>query len=407
MSPLPVSDEPVGANELKGNKNKIMILAFILFLLCVVLVLLGIMGLSWFISGKLLHRTRKAPALSIQVADITPQTITLQRTKQTRLPGVFGITGTEGQAIVGSLLAEDAETVQRELLAVKGTLPKHTNISWNTTVYGQLFRDSLSLNIQEIAIEGVLGKMPAWYVPGSQENWAVLVHGATGTREQTLRASRTLVASGFSLLTITYRGDEGTPASGLSHLGETEWQDLEAGVRYALEHGAQQVILYGWSLGGTIVEVFLNQSALADQIQAVILDSPILSWRMTLTSLIKKNRLPVFLARTTEQVVTWRTGVRLSHLDQMCQAKKQPLLPYLLFHGAADSTAPCSISETFAAQHSQATYHRIAEAEHTQAWNANPAFYEQELGTFLARIFKRCPAQSASIERSDGSHTHH
>jgi alpha-beta hydrolase superfamily lysophospholipase len=364
---------------------------FLLLLVLVLLVLCGTVGLSWFIASKLLHRTGSAVAWNIPIIARDAATITLRSTKNTRRPGVFGITGPQGQAIVGPMLAEQADTVTRELLSLVGALSQKTNVAWNTTVYGGRLRDSLNLPLQEVYIPGALGAMPAWYVPGAQQTWAILVHGATGTREQTLRASKTLASAGLHLLAITYRGDEGAPAAGLSHLGETEWQDLEAAVRYALDHGAQDIVLSGWSLGGTIVELFLRRSQLASHIRAVVLDSPVLNWRATLEALLKKNKLPRFLASVTEKMIAWRTGVQLAMLDLARQDTTQQPLPRLLFHGTADTTAPLAVSDAFAAAFPRVTYHRIPKAEHTQCWNADPAFYEVELRSFLAQVCEKHP----------------
>jgi predicted alpha/beta-fold hydrolase len=298
---------------------------------------------------------------------------------------VFGITGADGQAIVGPILSSDTETVTRELIHSTGVL-SNSKVAWNTTVYGGALRNYLELPINDVRIPGVLGDMPAWFVPGKHNTWAILVHGATGTREQGLRSFQTLADLSLPILSITYRNDEGAPASsnGLSHLGDTEWQDLEASVKYALAQGAQHILLYGWSLGGTIVETFLDRSSYRSSIQATVLDSPILNWSATLDALAKKNSLPSFIARVTEKVISMRIGVHFNALNQVGQGQNQILT--LLFHGISDTTAPIMVSDTFASTHSNITYHRIPEAEHTQCWNANPQVYETELRSFLTHV---------------------
>jgi pimeloyl-ACP methyl ester carboxylesterase len=353
----------------------------LLFVIVLLVVLIG--GVSWYISKRLLQRTSGSTPFSIAVIESNTQTITLQRTKNTRKPGIFGIRGSDGQAILGPILSSDAKTITRQLIHRKGTIAPQTKVAWNTTIYGGMLRDRLNMPIKEVSFPGRLGEMPAWFVPGKRDCWVILIHGSTATREQGLRTFQTLADLGFPILDITYRNDKGAPASAdkLSHFGDTEWEDLDASVTYALAQGAQRVILYGWSMGGTIVETFLHRSASTNSVQAIILDSPVLSWRATLTSLVKRNKLPGFIARITEQIIAMRTGVRLKTLDSVDQERMD--IPTLLFHGLSDTTAPISVSDTFVASHPSIKYHRIPDADHTQCWNAHHEKYEAELRSFL------------------------
>ncbi|SRR5579875_2681050 len=363
-------------------------------LILVVLAAVAIFGLSWFIASKLLMRKSNTPATNITVIDVMPQTITLTSNKNTQRDGQFGLTeaGETGHAaIVGKILSSSSEAVTRELLANTG-IAKNAQVAWNTNLYVGKLSTDLGLEIRDVAIAGPLGNLPAWYIPGKLPVWVVLVHGATATRTQTLRAAKTLADLGLSLLVVSYRDDEGAPRSpgGLSCLGAAEWEDLEACVRYAREQGAQRVLLYGWSLGGMINLVFLQRSSYANQIQGVILDSPILDWRSTLGALLKKNKLPVFFSPIVEQIVALRTGVAFADLNQLAQPA--PTIPVLLFHGTGDTTVPVAISDAFAAR-SSVTYQRIEHAEHTQCWNTDAPTYEAALRTFLAHVIDGVPTQ--------------
>lgn len=353
-----------------------------------VLVVLGLLsvGVCWYFANRLLRRTSGAPKKNISVIAVENTHITLQKTKNTKRVGTFGIQGTDGQAMVGPILTSDEKTVTRPILNLAGAFFPTEKIGWNTTVYGGRLRDSLSLPIQEVAVPDQHGQtLPAWFVPGSASDaWVLLVHGTTGTREQTLRAGKTFAALGLNLLAISYRGDIGAPAS-LSHLGDTEWQDLEAAVQYALNQGARRIVLAGWSLGGTIVETFLDRSQLADHIQAVILDSPVLDWREAIKTLTRKNKLPSFIAQITAKLIEQRTGIKLEDLKQTRSGKVQSP-PTLLFHGERDTTAPIHASDLFASSQASVTYYRIAEADHTQCWNADPAAYEMHLKAFLTQV---------------------
>ena len=363
-----------------------MLIVPILIFLGLLLILFGsICGICWYFSNRLLRRTSSA-TLSILVTDLDTRSVTLQSTKNTRRPGVFGITGPRGQAIVGPILSSSAKTITRTRISLVGEIAKNEHVAWNTTVFGGMLRDTLKLTIQDVFIPGPLGNLPAWFVPGKFPIWAILVHGATGTREQGLRVFQSLAEMGLNILDITYRNDADAPASTdrLSHLGDAEWEDLEASVKYALEQGAQKIILYGWSMGGTIVEVFLSRSSYAHHIIAAVLDSPILDWNATLTTLAHKNHLPAFFVKMTRYLVAIRTGITFDALNHPNQT--QIHTPLLLFHGTGDSTAPITMSDTFARHHPNVTYHRIPDADHTQCWNADPEAYEAALRAFLINI---------------------
>lgn len=104
----------------------------------------------------------------------------------------------------------------------------------------------------------------------------IFVHGHGTDRGEGLRILPTIVEQGFPSLVMTYRNDAEAPESpdGLYHLGQTEWRDLEAAADYALAHGAEDLILVGYSMGGAITCTFLRESVRADRVRGAILDAP-------------------------------------------------------------------------------------------------------------------------------------
>jgi len=379
----PITTPPTQEKRPKRRTIKRVIIA-ILILILLAGVVLG--GIGFYFSNAILEVIHYLPTYNLPVTAVTADTVTLQRTSESQAPGVFEIDWPAGQAIVGPIKSSTASTVTRELRLTTAPLTPGTKTYWTRRVYSDKLKDTLGLTINDVQVPDPLGAMPAWYVPGNLTTWVLMVHGRGVTREENLRVFQPLAKLGFPILAISYRNDIGSPASpdGWNHLGDTEWQDVEAGARYAVEHGAQHLVVYGWSQGGALVEAFQHRSSYARYVQALVLDAPVLDWRATLTYQTQRRSLPAFFAPIAETVVGIRSGINFDALDQF--HLPQTPTPILLFHGTNDTTIPVQISDDFAHAHADfVTYKRIPNTEHTESWNTDPQAYDNELTAFLTQ----------------------
>lgn len=225
-------------------------------------------------------------------------------------------------------------------------------------------------------------------MPAARDTWVITVHGLGTTRDHPMNVMGFLNAQQFPVLDLAYRGDPDAPRSpdGLSHLGESEWRDLDAAIRYAVRYGAENVILYGWSSGASMALHAAVNSALRDRISGLVLDSPVLDWRTTLRALASARGVPSALLPLAVRAAQGQTGL---HGAPLLDTSVPTALhaPTLVVHGPDDTLAPWQPSQELAARRPDlVTLHPVPEAPHAAMWNADPAGYEETLRRFLTPL---------------------
>jgi len=330
--------------------------------------------------------------------DLDANTVTLQATDETTAPGRYGLwfDGRAGHARLGEVLHEDTEVVVRRLDQVDHGALRSGPGRWNGYYYSGAPADSLGLPHEDVEIETDLGPMHAWYVPaGGATTWALLVHGRGATREECLRAVPPMRDLGLSVLVCSYRNDAESPSdpSGRYHLGDSEWQDVESAMLWAVNHGAQQIVLFGWSMGGAIVLQAATRSWLSDRVRAVVLDGPVVDWHAVLDYQSGVNHLPWQLTRMGHtmlrhplgrRVIGLREPLDLRRLDWVTRAAELQL-PVLVIHSEADEYVPVGPSLALGrARPDIVTVEPWQHGRHTKEWNTDPARWDRVVTEFVA-----------------------
>jgi uncharacterized protein len=239
----------------------------------------------------------------------------------------------------------------------------------------------------------IAGDLSAWFVAGEGQDahapWAVFVHGIGGRRENGYRFLPVLRAAGLPTLLISYRNDPQAPTDpgGEYAFGLTEWNDLDAAIRYATDHGAPSVILVAESMGGGLVGQILRRSDHRDSISAIVLDSPALDFRAILSDQIRRQGAPLapMVARSALFFEGWLGPNRLSEADVTPELAAFPG-PIFLSHGFADTVVPVGNSDVLVSRRAAVTDYLRTDAGHIQSWQVDPSRYEASLKSFLATL---------------------
>jgi pimeloyl-ACP methyl ester carboxylesterase len=345
-------------------------------------------GIGWFYARVLLDTTIR-PLYPERVIAADAGSVTLAPLAWATQPGTWGLRWAGGCALVGPVRDAGPAGVVRPLLA--GPPPP---VGVRAMLEAAAFEPdpaAVGLAFDEVTVSTPLGPCPAWQVPGADgDTWAVLVHGRGGPRREALRVLPALHRLGLSALVVSYRNDPEAPASpdGRYHLGDTEWLDVEAAMAHAVAAGARRFVLVGWSMGAAIIGALLSRSALADRVAALVWDAPLVDWRATLRQQARIRHLPPALTEITTRVAGRRIGMDFDRFDLRAHPPAvRP--PTLLVHTTGDSAVPVQPSRALAAAAPELgwpmTYLEVPHAEHTAAWNADPAAYEDAVTRFLAR----------------------
>ena len=305
-------------------------------------------------------------------------------------PGVWGLQSAGTYNQVGRIIEAGDSSVVRELIAL-GPLPREGEpVRIDRDAFpGDPWR-AHGIEFWEVGVPAALGTFLAWLTFGESDTWAILVHGKGAERTECLRILPLFDERGHSTLTITYRNDEGVPASpsGYYQFGADEWEDLEAAAEYALAAGASELILVGYSMGGAIVLSFLHHSAVADRVSAVVLDSPAIDFEALIDHGATRQipggeALRGALTDLAMYIAAQRFGIDYRTMDHL-EGVAALSVPVLLFHGREDARVPVWLSDRLAeARPDLVRYEVFDGAIHVGAWNQDRERYERAVRGFL------------------------
>ena len=318
---------------------------------------------------------------------ITDDEIELPATRHTLAPGQFGLQLSTGgpPAVVGPVLSTRDGTVTRRLLQRPAGLSLESRGRWSGIV--SVDPSSFAADVVETFVETGLGPAPAWMIDRGTSRWAVHLHGQGSARAQTLRGVETASRMGLSSLVVSYRNDGEGPRSrdARSHLGETEWLDLVAALRFVAERGGTECVVFGWSLGATMALNTVQRSPMAKMITGLVLVAPVLVWEDVMRANARHQGYPQLFGSLIARLLSLNGFSRLAGLEGPLEVRSPDRarfedalrIPVLILHNRNDWSVPFETSARFAQAHKD----RIEVVEfdclgHTQEWNSDPVGWD-------------------------------
>ena len=325
--------------------------------------------------------------------------VILPANEDTTVPGTYGLYWDRGagHARIGQIRSYVPRegTVQRDVEHVySGDLATAVRGWWSGAMYPTPSAAGFPQEDVEIDVEN--GKAPAWLVRSLDDNgtWAIMVHGRGAQRTETIRGLGAARRAGLTSLLISYRNDGEAPyaSDGRYGLGLTEWHDVEAAIRYALENGARDVVLFGWSMGGAIALQAADRSPLSRHIRALVLDGPVVNWVEVLAHHARLNRIPAQVGRLGQWLISNAAGRTLTGLAAPLDLRSMDWVsraeeirtPVLIVHSERDEFVPVGPSADLAEKNPDlVTFARFPQGGHTREYNVDPARWEDTVAGWL------------------------
>ena len=361
---------------------------------------LSTIGAASYFARRVLTPDRQRPD-DTQILAVEAETVTLGVSPDTLSPGRYGLwlDGDRGHARLGEVLEveEGSGRVRRELLGVDfGQLTSGFG-RWNQYYFASPPDRSLGLRTEYVDVDTELGTMPAWVVPAParSDRWAILVHGRGARRQEGLRAVRPLHDAGLNVIIPSYRNDLGARSGpdGRYNLGLSEWRDIEDAGLLAVQRGARELVLAGWSMGGAIVLQTLSRSWLAEHVTHVVLDAPVIDWGDVIAHHARANGIPAPIGGLSRALMGRRSARRLVGVHDPVDVAKTNWVSragelqhrILLIHSVDDEFVPVGPSLALAgARPDLVTMERWDRARHTKEWNVDPERWETSVSEFVS-----------------------
>ena len=242
------------------------------------------------------------------------------------------------------------------------------------------FRHSTREEISADAFDGV--RLAADYYPADSRTTVILMHGYnTSPIANYCVIGADLHKMGMNVLMPYERGHlkSGGKHSTLSML---ERKDVVTWVQWAREHGAEQIVLYGISMGAASVAYALENLP-ADTVKRAVVDCGFVSPYEAMRRESDKRRLPSGMLMPYSVLISrllFHTDIRYRTTESLSGTE----IPVLFLYGDADTTVDVKEGRSmYEACASEKVFLEVRGAEHTVAYLAASPEQKEQFRKFI------------------------
>ena len=128
---------------------------------------------------------------------------------------------------------------------------------------------------------------------------------------------------------------------------------FDAAASYAIDEGAEDIVLFGDSMGAGVISAFLQRSDLTPSVRAMVFDAPMVDFSQTVDDNAAREPLigPIDVPPTLTWTAKWLTELRFDVDWEALDYLDDPSIydvPTLVLHGTDDLTIPIGTSEQLA-----------------------------------------------------------
>ena len=343
-------------------------------------------GLGWSIERRLTApvgpRTFDLTIRRVEHGD-NGDLIVLDRTEQTTAHGIYNLWFEHGgwAQLSTEVIDRGPTRVARRITGTApGLRPKDGDRASWSGIYFATPADA-GLHARDITITIPAGSCPAWRIDGDPSTWAIHIHGLGSTHAGTFRGVLAASELGYTSLVVSYRNTVEGPrvGTGRSTLGHTETADVDEAIGYAVRRGAEQVVIFGWSMGAAVALQLADHPRHPGLIAALVLDSPVLNWTEVIKSNCARSGWP---AAAGHLAIPWLTldplartvglpgRIPLPTFDWTSRAVELNT-PTLILHGTRDDSVPIRLSQALRDARPDLVELETFDAGHTLCWNSD------------------------------------